>query len=113
MASPDPRSAINKIIADEVLAMIERKAKKYGPIKRVVACLEILYGSSIQRSQFKYLPHVLRILDNLARIANGHTEDSFEDIIGYALRGGALSRHLAGKGGTDGAETEEEKTAGP
>ena len=73
---------------EKILVTIRERGDKYGPISNVTKCLEILYGGSIQRSQYRTLPHVIRILDNLNRIANGHHEDSWEDIVGYAIRGG-------------------------
>lgn len=67
-------------------ALVDQKSAQYGDaISAVDEVLRAYYPDGIAPDQYKNLGLIVRISDKLMRLANGHTEDTVEDIFGYLL----------------------------
>lgn len=83
-------------IAAEIGELVESRAEQYGDsLGKCATIMRALYPDGISLEQMDYAGLVLRIVDKLCRVSNGHLPDSFADVAGYALRGEELYRRLA------------------
>jgi hypothetical protein len=70
---------------------VYEKNIRYGSAyKSTAACMKILYPQGIKPGELQDATIIVRVLDKLARIANGHFDDSWSDIAGYGLIGTSL-----------------------
>ena len=75
----------------------DERNKTYGSsFSKTSKFLDILYPRGITSDQYVHLGLLFRIFDKLSRIASGHFEDSYEDIVGYGLLGAKMVRQAAG-----------------
>lgn len=74
----------------------DEKNKAYGSsFESSAAFLQALFPRGIQPEQYVHLGLLCRMYDKMARVANGHYEDSYSDIVGYGLLGERLVRAAA------------------
>ena len=76
--------------AVEIAETVDGKGQSYGSIQKSAGIMRIIFsGWNMPRSLDDYcsLYLIMRIVDNLCRIGNGHHKDSWADIMGFALRG--------------------------
>jgi hypothetical protein len=76
-----------KDLALELGTLLDNKVAGYGDSLNVTAeIMKQLYPCGVEPDDYKYFGILYRMLDKVCRIANGHHEDSWMDIAGYALR---------------------------
>jgi hypothetical protein len=74
-------------IAIELADLLDGKIEGYGDSLNVTAeVMKQLYPQGVMPDNYKYFGILYRMMDKVCRIANGHHEDSWLDIAGYALR---------------------------
>ena len=80
-------------IATEILETVIAKDAAYGSsCARTAEMLKSLYPNGVKPEDYLHLGLIVRMLDKMGRIANGHLEDSYEDLAGYSTQGALLSR---------------------
>lgn len=87
MPQPNSPSTIG-MLAAQLGELVERKNAVYGnSVERSAEILRVLYPAGVAPVDYKDMLLVVRIIDKLARIANGARQDSYIDIAGYGLLG--------------------------
>lgn len=83
----------------EIGSIVDVKNEQYGQAwKRSAEFIRLLWGDNITADQYPNVLLLVRMFDKMCRISQGHLDDSFEDIAGYALIGAQHARTLQ-KGG--------------
>lgn len=86
-----PESERLRALGQKLGGTVYEKNIRYGSAyKSTAACMKILYPQGIKPSELQDATIMVRVLDKLARIANGHFDDSWSDIAGYGLIGTLL-----------------------
>lgn len=81
-------SEIFKDIAKELGELVTEKNLSYGDSARKVAeAMKIFYPAGVPAQDYEYSLLVVRILDKISRISQGHFKESFKDIGGYGIVG--------------------------
>lgn len=69
-------------------ALVDSKNAQYGEAwKRAADFIRLLWGDTISVDQYRDVLLLVRMFDKMCRISQGHMDDSYEDIAGYALLG--------------------------
>lgn len=73
--------------------LVAEKNAAYGnSFANTRAFLELLYPDGMKPDDYVYALILARMFDKMMRVANGHLEDSFGDIAGYAFLGEKQAR---------------------
>lgn len=76
-----------KETALKITGLLEEKNASYGDsIGTSAQAFKLLYPEGIKPEQYGNVLILIRIWDKMKRIAAGHSEDSWQDIAGYAIR---------------------------
>lgn len=79
-------------MACRIGGVVDEKNQAYGDsFSRCGEFLKTLYPNGIRPEQYIDALCLVRMFDKMSRIANGHYEDSYEDLAGYSLLGAARS----------------------
>lgn len=79
-------------LATKLGGLVAERNKSYGnSFAKTGDFLRLLYPNGIQPEQMVDALLLSRIFDKQMRIANGHREDSYEDIAGYGILGAVNS----------------------
>lgn len=82
-------------IALDIADIVKNRQETYGDsFGNSGNILRILYPNGISINQYDDLMAITRMLDKIFRIATGHLEDSYTDIVGYGLLGAVRSQKI-------------------
>ena len=81
--------------------LLARKHAAYGPRSKTAEILGLLFPRGVQPKEYRKFSIIMEIVENLCRIGNGHDDDSWVDILGFATLGavdydGAADRIMGG-----------------
>lgn len=78
-------------------AHCDDRNRTYGSsFSKTADYLRTLFPDGIKPDQYVHLGLLVRIFDKAMRIATGHYDDSYSDIVGYGLLGEKMVREQAG-----------------
>lgn len=84
----DPLKLTSKYFhkAVQIGKLLDQKNSQYGDaFSRCGEFLKILYPNGIKKENLSQVHAICRVFDKLCRIANGHLDDSWEDIAGIVI----------------------------
>jgi hypothetical protein len=79
-----------EVMGQTIGRLVDRKQKEYGDSwGKAADILRVLYPDGVKPEDYHYLLGIVRVIDKLARIANGNQgeENAWADIAGYGILG--------------------------